>query len=274
MRLVPGRSSKKMANAASDPLRTHELFEHDRVAAGYASARPFLHPEVFARVGDLIRPAAPFPRALDVGCGTGMSSVALLRLAREVTGVDTSVPMLLQARRAEHLRYAVSSAEELPFRSDSFELVAACGSIDWVDRERFLPRASELLTTGGWLVSLDFGDARRSAAMPALEAWHQEVLQAKYPTPFSADPMVTADEASACGLGEPRDHSFETEWSFTVSQYVAFLMTESNVIAAVEYGATSAEGIRRWLEAELSGMFDGQCRPVTFEGYIQLLEGR
>ena len=56
-----------MTNAAPDPLTTHLLFEHDRVAAGYASARPHLHGEVFARVGALIRPPAPFRHALDVG---------------------------------------------------------------------------------------------------------------------------------------------------------------------------------------------------------------
>ena len=40
-----------MSNTVPDPLTTHRLFEHDRVAAGYASARPFLHGEVFALLG-------------------------------------------------------------------------------------------------------------------------------------------------------------------------------------------------------------------------------
>jgi hypothetical protein len=34
-------------------LETRGLFAHERVARGYASARPFLHPEVFARVREL-----------------------------------------------------------------------------------------------------------------------------------------------------------------------------------------------------------------------------
>ena len=254
-----------------DPLTTHQLFEHDRVAEGYASARPFLHPEVFARVWDLIRPSAPFRRALDVGCGTGLSSVALLELAREVTGVDVSVPMLLRARKAERLHYLACSAEDLPFRNGSFDLVAACGSIDWVDRARFLPRAAELLTTGGWLVPLDFGDAGRSPEMPDLESWHRQVFQKTFPPPSSQDPRVTGDEATRFGFGAPADHTFETECSFTAPRYADFLMTESSVIAAVEYGGRSAEEIRGWLEDQLCGLFAGKDRAVTFGGYIQIL---
>ena len=271
MNFVPWRISEGMTSPDPDPLTTHQLFEHDRVADGYASARPFLHPEVFARVRDLIRPPGPFRRALDVGCGTGLSSVALLELAREVTGVDVSVPMLLRARKAEHLHYLASSAEDLPFREGSFDLVAACGSIDWVDRARFLPRAAELLTTGGWLVPLDFGDAGRSTEMPDLESWHRQVLQSTFPTPDSRDPMVTGDEAARFGFGKPGDHPFETEFSFTARRYADFLMTESGVIAAVEYGDRSAEEIRGWLVKQLSSLFGGEARAVTFSGYIQVL---
>ena len=254
-----------------DPTATHRLFEHDRVAAGYASARPFLHPEVFARVRGLIGLPDPMHRALDVGCGTGMSSVALLDLAREVVGVDVSVPMLERARRAERLHYLASTAEDLPFRDVSFDLVVACGSIDWVDRDRFLPRAAELLKNEGWLIPLDFGDTGRSPEMPDLQRWHEEALQPALPAPASQDPMVTSHEAARCGFDEPVHHTFEIQCRFTAPRYADFLMTESNVIAAVEYGERSATEIRGWLEAELSGLFEGETRAVTFGGYIQTL---
>lgn len=260
-----------MTNAAHDPLTTHQLFEHDRVAAGYASARPLLHGEVFARVSALMGPPAPLQRALDVGCGTGLSSVALRALAQEVTGVDAAVPMLRRARRAEHVHYLASSAEELPFRSGSFDLIAACGSIDWVDRSRFLPRAAELLVTGGWLIPLDFGDAGLSPEMPELERWHTEVFQKACPTPPTRDPLVTAGEAERLGFTAPADHEFVTHCSFTAARYSDFLMTESSVIAAVEYGKRSPEEIRAWLEEELNPLFAGDPRRVAFTGYIQIL---
>ena len=84
--------------------------------------------------------------------------------------------------------------------------IVACGSLDWVDRGRFLPRAAELLTTGGWLIPLDFGDAGRSADVPDLEGWHRQVFQATLSrSPSSRDPMVTAEEASRFGFGGPAE---------------------------------------------------------------------
>lgn len=197
-----------MTTTPVDPLTTHDVFRHVRVAAGYASARPFLHPEVFARVRDVIQTASLVRRALDVGCGTGMSSVALLNLAQQVVGVDTSLEMLRLARKAERLHYLASQAEALPFRSGRFDLIAACGSMDWVDRTRFMPRAAELLVTGGWLVSLDFGDRGQSAAIPALERWYQDVFHRAYPRPPARDPLLTSAEALHHGFSEPVYQSF------------------------------------------------------------------
>jgi len=260
-----------MKKVSVDPLTTHQLFQHARVAAGYASARPFLHPEVFARVRDLLQLPSRLRRALDVGCGTGMSSVALLSLAQDVVGVDASLDMLRLARRADFLHYLTSVAEALPFRSGSFDLIAACGSMDWVDRDRFVPRAADLLVAGGWLVSLDFGDTGRSVEVPALRTWYEGSFLRAYPRPPARDPMLTREEAARHGLGEPVDHTFASTCSFTAQQYTDFLMTESNVIAAVEYGAQSSDEVRRWLEAGLSSLFGGEARAVAFAGYIQVL---
>jgi SAM-dependent methyltransferase len=254
-----------------DPLATHALFQHDRVAAGYASARPFLHPEVFAQVRDLIRSPKHLRWALDVGCGTGMSSVALLGLSHHVVGVDASVEMLRLARRGDGLHYLASSAEALPFRSGRFDLITACGSIDWVDRSLFMPRAADLLVTGGWLVPLDFGDLGRSPAMPELERWYEDVFHKAYPRPPARDPMLSSAEAARHGFSAPVDAPFASSCTFTSVQYADFLMTESEVTAAVEYGGQAADRVRAWLVAELDPLFRRGPREVTFGGYIQVL---
>lgn len=254
-----------------DPLTTHALFQHGRVAAGYASARPFLHPEVFARVRELIQPPGHLLWALDVGCGTGMSSVALRGLSQHVVGVDASLEMLRLARRADDVHYLASSAEALPFRSRRFDLIAACGSIDWVDRARFMPRAADLLVKGGSLVPLDFGDLGRSAEVPTLERWYQDVFHKAYPRPPARDPMLTSAEAASHGFSAPVTAPFASAWAFTSAQYADFLMTESKVTAAVEYGGQAADRVRAWLMAELAPRFGGGPREVAFGGYIQVL---
>jgi len=256
---------------AIDPTTTHQLFQHDRVAAGYASARPYLHPGVLARVRELIRPAGRFGRALDVGCGTGLSSVALRDLADEVVGVDVSLDMLRRARGAAGVRYVAASAEDLPLENGRFDLVLACGSMDWVDRPRFMPRAAELVRSGGWLVSLDFGDTGRSPEVPGLGPWYDEVFLREYPRPPASDPMITADEARRHGFAEPLQRDFASASSFTAPQYAAFLMTESSVIAAIEYGREAEAEVRAWLESQLVPLFGREPRRVAFGGYIQAL---
>jgi SAM-dependent methyltransferase len=252
-------------------VETCELFAHERVARGYASARPFLHREAFARVRELIHPAAPVRRALDVGCGTGLSSVALLELASRVVGLDASGEMLRHATRADRLHYVAAPAEAMPFRSGSVDLVAACGSLDWVDLEAFLPRAAEVLASGGFLVALDFGDLGRSSEISGLERWYREVFQKAYPRPPARDPKVTGEQAGRFGFTGPADHEFSSGWSFTAAQYAEFLMTESDVITAVEYGGQDADRVRRGLEAELETLFAERARQVAFGGYIQVL---
>jgi SAM-dependent methyltransferase len=257
--------------APADPTETHRLFQHDRVAAGYASARPYLHPEVFARVREIVRPAGSFRRALDVGCGTGLSSLALLDLAERVVGVDASLDMLRHARRAHGIRYVACGAEALPFREGRFDLVVACGSMDWVDRPRFLPRAAEILEPGGFLVSLDFGDTGRSAEVPGLARWYDEVFLRACPRPAASDPMITAKEAERHGFAAPVLREFASTCSFTASRYASFLLTESSVIAAVEYGGKTEGEVRSWLEAELRPLFGPAPRAVAFAGYIQAM---
>jgi SAM-dependent methyltransferase len=179
--------------------------------------------------------------------------------------------MLRRATRAPGVRYVACEAESLPFGDGAFDLVLACGSIDWVDRGRFLPRAARLTAPGGWLVSLDFGDTGRSPEVPGLEPWYTGVFEARLPRPPASDPIITADEATSNGFGAPRRVDFVLEQPFTAEQYGAFLMTESNAVAAVEYGSEDARALGRWLVSELRPLFARHARRVTFGGYIQAL---
>lgn len=66
-------------------------FDAKRIAEGYRR-RPFLHPQVMERF--LKGKAVRFKNGLDVGCGAGLSSLALKNCCCRVTGVDISREMI------------------------------------------------------------------------------------------------------------------------------------------------------------------------------------
>ena len=258
--------------APTDPTQTHRLFQHDRVAAGYASARPYLHPEGFARVRELVGPAARFDRALDVGCGTGLSSLALLDLAEAVVGIDAATHMLRHAGRAPGVRYVASGAEALPFREGSFDLVVACGSMDWVDRPRFLPAGGRSHPERGLARLPGLRRHGSLAGSPGPRALVRRGLPAGVPAPAGGRPDDhSRTRRGGHGFAAPLHRDFASTCSFTAAQYAAFLMTESNVIAAVEYGGKTAAMMQAWLEDELAPLFGRQPRRVAFAGYVQAL---
>ena len=75
----------------TEPRRDVRIINHfnsQEAAARYAGNRPQSHRRVLALVESILGAALPVERALDVGCGTGHSTVALLPLAPRCTAVQ------------------------------------------------------------------------------------------------------------------------------------------------------------------------------------------
>jgi demethylmenaquinone methyltransferase/2-methoxy-6-polyprenyl-1,4-benzoquinol methylase len=105
-------------------------------------------------------------RVLDLACGTGdvMLEALRLRSEAEVWGADFSVPMLrgaVRKVRREGFRGRVSfqaaSAEDLPYRDETFDAVTiAFGIRNVTRRERALGEIWRVLRPGGRALILDF----------------------------------------------------------------------------------------------------------------------
>ncbi|MDX1744930.1 MAG: methyltransferase domain-containing protein [Halobacteriales archaeon] len=93
-------------------------------------------------------------RVLDVGCGTGYATEALLAEAEDVHGLDQSAHQLDQAfakfGRRGPVRFYRGDAERLPFRDDSFDVVWSSGSIEyWPDPVATLAEFRRVVRPGG-----------------------------------------------------------------------------------------------------------------------------
>jgi len=97
----------------------------------------------------------PTDRVLDVGCGTGESTRALLGGERSVHGIDLTGDQIRITRQKEDLdaaAFVVGDAMSLPYREDTFDVVASIGSIQHLpDVENALAEAHRVTVDGGRL---------------------------------------------------------------------------------------------------------------------------
>jgi ubiquinone/menaquinone biosynthesis C-methylase UbiE len=93
-------------------------------------------------------------QVLEVGCGTGRWLGCIESVALNVFGVDLSPGMLEEAsRKSRDFHLTCSRAEEIPYRSQSFDLVFCINALHHFDDPRgFIAEAKRLLKPGGTLI--------------------------------------------------------------------------------------------------------------------------
>lgn len=124
----------------------------EAVARHYAAYRPPLHRVVLARALD----GQQFSAALDIGCGTGQSSLALVPFADQITGVDNSPEMLGAALPHAAVRYAHGSEHGLPGEAGTVDLVTLAGVMPYMDRAALGAELRRLCRPGAVVLPFDF----------------------------------------------------------------------------------------------------------------------
>ncbi|MBC8103557.1 MAG: class I SAM-dependent methyltransferase [Cytophagales bacterium] len=211
--------------------------------------------------------------ALDVGCGTGLSTRALKALAHRVVGTDISKEMLQQAAALDgDTLHVESPAERLPFENGSFDLVTVSLAFHWFERELFLAQAHQLLRPRGWLIIYNNGFYGRMGENPAFEHWNRDIYLSRYPSPPRKDQPLTDAEAESSGFIFVGRETYTNEVHFTAEQLAAYLLTQSNTIAALEQGSETLDVLNQWLEEQLPPLFPAPVGTFAFGGRIWYLQ--
>lgn len=249
------------------------FFSFQRVAEGYANHRPYYHPVVISKVSDKIGLNSKLDTALDVGCGTGLSTLALRDIANRVVGTDSSEEMISVARSLGHddIEFQCSAAEELHFSDKTFDLITVCGAINWIDRDQFLPEAKRVLKPNGRLIVYDNFIAERMQEQPIYTNWYQDQYVTRFPKPKRDETPMTQVEAELYGFHVMQEE-YTNKLPMSTEQYIEFMLTQSNVIAAVDMGSESLSDAREWMNRTLAPIFPRQRGTFLFEGYIWYLQ--
>ncbi|HEX3721220.1 MAG TPA: hypothetical protein VHV31_00420, partial [Nitrolancea sp.] len=83
---------------------------------------------------------------------------------------------------------------------------------------------------------------------------------------------LTDDFARQFGFALVATEEYTNDVAFEIERFAAYLMTQSNVIAAVEEGGESIESVRRWLVSELHPWFAHDSEQFEFGGPIWFLQ--
>jgi SAM-dependent methyltransferase len=241
------------------------------MAAGYASARPPVHSHVLQHWREQARHMGRVALAVDLGCGSGLSTRPLLPLATRCLGVEPAVAMLPHATRvAPGAWFAAASGEQLPLRMASVDLVVAAGSLNYVrDFERCVREVHRVLRRDGRLMAYDFATGRHAASGPWLNRWF-DAFVTRYPRPTSeARPLDPDRLARLERFRLTQSARVSLALPMTREAYAAYVLTETNVAASVR-GGTPLASVRAWIARTLGKAWPdgtGGEQAIEFDAY-------
>lgn len=120
----------------------------------YDEVNPFVWTEEMRDTAMAKLDIAPDDRVLDVGCGTGFATEALIDRSEHVHAIDQSPHQMERAwaKLGKHdpVSFAFGDAERLPYASNSFDVVWSSGSIEyWPHPVLALREFNRVLRPGG-----------------------------------------------------------------------------------------------------------------------------
>jgi SAM-dependent methyltransferase len=175
--------------------------------------------------------------------------------------------MLVHSRVvAPQALFLVGQAERLPFSPGTFDLIAAAGSLNYVDADLFLPEATRVLLPQGLLIIYDFSAGRRARGDGRLDQWFN-TFQRRYPPPADYELDVKNLPYGRFGLRLDACEELEIGMPMRLSNYLCYVLSEANVEWAILHGQPEKE-IREWCRVTLAEVFGGDVLDVLFSSYV------
>lgn len=122
-------------------------------AKHYAAYRPPLHEMILALA---LPEGLRYETGLDIGSGTGYSSLALAAYCRSVIGIEPSDAMRTAATPHPKVEYREGSGEFIPVEQSSVDIATFAGSLFYTDKGALIPELARVCRNGCKIVVYDF----------------------------------------------------------------------------------------------------------------------
>lgn len=250
-------------------------FTPKTAAERYSKGRPDFHSNTIRHIKDYLHLDKKLNNALDIACGTGLSTKALLEIATNVYGTDISQEMLNFASRSDKIHYSIASAEQQPFADNYFDLITVSSGVHWFDIDQFLIEANRLLRSKSWLVLYENHFISEMVGNSNFSNWIPNVYLKKYPSPPRNHAYSwTNENLNAKNFNLVKEETFKNAIVFNKKQLALYFTTQSNIIAAVENNETTYDQVENWLDKELAPFFDNDetTQTINYGNWIKFIQ--
>jgi len=250
-------------------------FNPKSAAERYSKGRPDFHSNSINRIKNFLHLDKKLDRALDIACGTGLSTKALLEIATNVYGTDASQQMLEFAVQPDKINYSIAKAEQQPFPGNYFDLITVSSAVHWFDIDKFLQEANRLLKSQSWLVLYENYFISEMVGNEKFKEWFPDIYLKKYPSPLRNDNYDwTNENLNTKNFHLVTEEKFKNPVTLKKKQLVLYFTTQSNIISAVEKGETTYEEVELWLDNELKAFFDNDdtTQIINYGNWIKYIQ--
>ncbi|XP_076436873.1 putative methyltransferase DDB_G0268948 [Babylonia areolata] len=209
-----------------------QLFKSSVIADAYVKYRPTYGSDVSQTIINFCQenPSAKFSLAIDIGCGSGQSTIPLTHHFRKVVGLDVSDAQISKApSHIPNLSFQVGPAEDLCFvDSGSVDLVTVATALHWIDLQRFYPEVERVLRPGGVLAAYCYGVACPDEPLARdIVVWFCNDLLSPYWSERVKHVFQHYRSISLPFPGWRRNDSLKIEKCWSVEELVGFLSSMS-----------------------------------------------
>jgi ubiquinone/menaquinone biosynthesis C-methylase UbiE len=212
----------------------------------------------------------PLEVAVDVGCGSGQSTLPLGSYCQRVIGTDISHEQIKQAvinnTSHDNVTYKVASADKLPFGDEEVSMVTCGQAWHWFDPPTVHSEVNRILKSPGCLAI--FGSGKDVIDIEKCHKYYMKFCEEsiyKYRHP-SSTPLDSLYDDIVTPFPQSERHQWSVKINKDISQFIGRISTSSAWQRFIQSNPTS--NLLKDLEENLQ--LETDTLPITYTVFLLL----